>query len=157
DSQRGWLNSICGVIRRNLPQRTRGMRDPDNGDRIRGRHGMTYMGSEESARQLADYRPLWLDHLADDVTIEGSAMDGGARGADAVRTILVGIRSFYERQEFAFVGPYGDHGLIEDYTAEVRGEPISCVVLVESDAGGQVEHIVANYRPRSSVLRLAGL
>jgi hypothetical protein len=115
------------------------------------------MGSAESAHDLADYRPLWLNRLGDDVTIEGSAMDGVAQGAEAVRTILVAIRSLYERQEFAFVGPYLDNGLIEDYTASIHGEPISCVVLIKSNAAGQVEHIVANYRPRSSVLLLARL
>jgi len=30
-----------------------------------------------------DYRPVWLNNLADDVTIEGSAMNGVAHGANA--------------------------------------------------------------------------
>lgn len=41
---------------------------------------MTYMG--------IPYYPAWLDNLADDVTLEASAMDGTARGADDVRAIL---------------------------------------------------------------------
>jgi hypothetical protein len=80
-----------------------------------------------------------------------------AQGAEAVRTILVAIRTRYERQEFNFVGPVGDNGLVEDYTAQVRGEPISCIVLVTRDAAGQTQHIVANYRPRSSPLLLSRL
>jgi hypothetical protein len=70
-------------------------------------------------------------------------MDGAVQGAEAVRTILVGICTLYEYQEFNFVGPYGDNGLLEDYTAQVRGEPISCVVLVKSNAAGQAQHIHA--------------
>ena len=84
-------------------------------------------------------------------------MDGAAQGAEAVRTILVAIRSLYERQEFTFVGPVGDNGLVEDYTAHVRGEPISCIVLVTRNAAGQTQHIVPNYRPRSSLLFLSRL
>ena len=118
---------------------------------------MTYLSSGDAARSLADYYPSWLDDLADDVTIEGSAMDGIAQGAKAVRTILTAIRTLYEGQEFNFVGPVGDNGLLEDYTAQVRGEPVSCVVLIARNAAGQAQHIVANYRPRSSLLVLSGL
>ena len=118
---------------------------------------MTYMGSGDRGPQLTDYYPSWLDNLAYDVTIEGSAMDGAAQGAEAVRTILVTIRTLYEHQEFNFVGPVGDNGFLEDYTAQVRGEPISCVVLVTRNAAGQTQHIVANYRPRSSLLLLSRL
>ena len=116
---------------------------------------MTYLVSGDPAGSLTDYYPAWLDNLADDVTIEGSAMDGAARGAEAVRTILGAIRTLYERQEFNFVGPVGDNGLLEDYTAQVRGEPVSCVVLVTRNTAGQTSHIVANYRPRSSLLLLS--
>jgi hypothetical protein len=118
---------------------------------------MTYLRSGDPARDLTDYYPSWLDNLADDVTIEGSAMDGAVRGAEAVRTILVAIRTLYECQEFNFVGPVGDNGILEDYTAQVRGEPISCVVLVTRNAAGQAQHIVANYRPRTSLLLLSRL
>ena len=118
---------------------------------------MTYLRSGDPARSLTDYYPLWLDNLADDVTIEGSAMDGVAHGPEAVRTILVAIRTLYEYQEFNFVGPVGDNGILEDYTAQVNGEPTSCVVLVTRNAAGQTQHIVANYRPRSSLLLLSRL
>ena len=118
---------------------------------------MAYLRSGDPARNLTDYYPSWLDNLADDVTIEGSAMDGVADGPEAVRTILLAIRTLYEYQEFNFVGPVGDNGILEDYTAQVHGEPISCVVLVTRNTAGQTQHIVANYRPRSSLLLLSRL
>ena len=115
---------------------------------------MRYLRSGDPAGSLTDY-PSWLDNLADDVTIEGSAMDGVADGPEAVRTILVAIRTLYEHQKFNFVGPVGENGMLEDYTAQVHGEPISCVVLVTRNAAGQTQQIVANYRPRSSLLLLS--
>ena len=118
---------------------------------------MRYLRSGDPARSLAGYYPAWLDNLAGDVTIEGSAMDGAAQGPEAVRTILVAIRTLYEHQEFNFVGPVGDNGLLEDYTAQVRGEPIGCVALVTLNAAGQTQHLAANYRPLSSLLLLSRL
>jgi hypothetical protein len=67
------------------------MQPPDS--MPRGSHDMTNMRRGDPARNLADYYPAWLDSLADDVTLEGSAMDGFVRGAEAVRTVLVSIRA----------------------------------------------------------------
>jgi hypothetical protein len=106
---------------------------------------------------LADYFPAWLNNLADDVTLEGSMMDGAVQGAEAVRTLLVYIRKLYERQEFRFAGPYGENGFLEDYTAWVRGEPIGNVVQIFRNDAGQTQHIVGNYRPRSTLLVLSRL
>ncbi|WP_242344579.1 hypothetical protein [Anaeromyxobacter terrae] len=103
------------------------------------------------------YYPLWLDNLADDVTLEGAAMQGVAHGADAVRTIVVTARELYEQQEFKFTGDYGDNGFLEDYTCKIRGEPTSVVVTVTRNAAGKAEHVVVNHRPRSSVLLFARL
>jgi hypothetical protein len=116
---------------------------------------MTRTGSGNPA--LADYYPAWLDNLADDVTLEGSAMDGFVQGAEAVRTVLVTIRTLYDYQEFNFAGPYDDNGWLEDYTAGVRGEPIGNVTVVTRNAAGQAQHIVGNYRPRSTLLLLSRL
>jgi hypothetical protein len=118
---------------------------------------MTYMRSGDPARNLADYYPAWLDSLADDVTLDGSAMDGFVHGAEAVRTVLVSIRALYDYQEFNSVGPYGENGWIEDYTAGVRGEPIGNVTLVTRNTAGQAQRIVGNYRPRSTLLLLSRL
>jgi len=104
-----------------------------------------------------DYHPVWLDSLADDVTIEGSAMNGVAQGAGAVRSIVTCIRTLYDDQEFNFAGPYGENGFLEDYTARVRGEQIGNVVLVTRNAAGQAQHIVASYRPRNTLLLLSRL
>jgi hypothetical protein len=90
----------------------------------------TYIGGGDPAGKFTDYYPAWIDNLADDVTVEGSLLDGAAQGAEAVRTIVGTIRTLYEHQEFNFAGPVGDNDWLEDYTAQVRGEPIGCVVLV---------------------------
>jgi hypothetical protein len=118
---------------------------------------MTYTGRGDPGPQFTDYYPVWLDNLAGDVTLEGSAMDGFVQGPEAVRTVLVYIRSLYDYQKFNFAGPYGENGWLEDYTAGVRGEPISNVTLVTRNSAGQTQHIVGNYRPRSTLLLLSRL
>jgi hypothetical protein len=105
----------------------------------------------------AEYRPVWLDRLAGDVTIEGSAMDGVARGPEAVLSIVTSIRALYESQEFRFAGPFGDNGFLEDYIARVQGEELGNVVLVFRNAAGQAQRIVANYRPRTTLLLMSRL
>jgi hypothetical protein len=115
-----------------------------------------YLASGDPA--LADYYPAWLDNLADDVTVEGSMLDGAAQGADAVRTIVASIRALYgDSQQFHSVGPWGDSGWLEDYIAQVDDRPLGCVVLVSRNAAGQTQHVVASYRPRSSVMAFARL
>jgi len=104
-----------------------------------------------------DYQPVWINSLADDVTIEGSAMNGVAQGAEVVRSIVTYIRTLYDRQEFNFAGPYGEDGFLEDYTAWVRGERLGNVVLITRNAAGEAQHIVANYRPRATLLLVARL
>jgi hypothetical protein len=105
----------------------------------------------------ADYYPAWLDDLAEDVTVEGSLLDGAAVGPEAVPAIIGAIRTLYERQYFNFARAYGETGWLEDYTAHVRGEPIGCAVLVTKNAPRQTQHLAANYRPRSSLLLLSRL
>ena len=114
-----------------------------------------YLGRGDPA--LKDYYPAWLDNLAEDATVEGSMLDGIVQGAEAVRSVVLTIRSLYDRQEHKFAGPYSDNGFLEDYVAEVRGEPIGCVVLVTRNAAGQTQHVVASYRPRSSLLLFSRL
>ena len=114
-----------------------------------------YLGSGDPA--LKDYYPAWLDNMADDATVEGSMLDGVVQGAEAVRSVVLTIRSLYERQAHKFAGPYGDNGFLEDYVAEIHGQPIGCVVLVTRNAAGQTQHVVASYRPRSSLLLFARL
>ena len=74
----------------------------------------TYVTRFDGVRVPAtDYRPVWLGSLADDVTIEGSAMNGVVLGAEAVRSIVTYIRTLYDNQEFNFAGPYGENGFLE--------------------------------------------
>jgi hypothetical protein len=68
---------------------------------------------------------------------------------------VVAIRSLYDRQEQKFAGPYG--GFLEGYVAQVRGESIGCLDLATRNAAGQTQHVVASYRPRSSLLLLSRL
>jgi hypothetical protein len=128
---------------------------------------MTYLGRDDPVRSLTlfdgrevgrtDYQPVWVNSLADDVILEGSAMNGVVQGAEAVRSIVTYIRTLYDDQEFNFAGPYGENGFLEDYTARVRGEQLGNVVLVARNAAGQAQHVVANYRPRATLLVVSRL
>ncbi len=104
-----------------------------------------------------DYFPVWLNCMADDVTLEGALMNGAVRGVEPVREILGFIRTLYEDQQIRFAGPYGDDGFLEVYTTRVEGEPIGSVVLVTRNAAGQAQHIAASYRPRRSILLVSRL
>ncbi|ORA33451.1 hypothetical protein [Mycobacterium aquaticum] len=108
---------------------------------------MTYMGKP--------YYPVWLDNLADDVTLEAAAMDGTAEGVDAVRTILTTAREQYEQQEFNFAGPCGEMSFLEDYSSIVRDVPTRVVVVVTYNESGQTQRVVVNHRPRSALLQFS--
>ena len=122
---------------------------------IKGNVPAIYLGSGNPA--LVGYYPAWVDNMADDAILEGSLLDGAVQGGEAIRSIVLTIRSLYDRQEHRFAGPYGDESFLEDYIAQVRGEPIGCVVLVTRNAAGQTQHVVASYRPLSSLLLLSRL
>jgi len=107
---------------------------------------MTYLGGP--------YYPWWLDNLADDATGDGAAFQGPAKGAEAVRAVVLAARDLYEHQELSFVGDYGER-FLEEYTCQIRGEPTSAVVTVTRNAAGKAQQIVVNHRPRSSVLLFA--
>jgi hypothetical protein len=114
-----------------------------------------YLGGGDPA--LKDYFPLWVNNIAADATVEGSMLNGAVQGVEAVRSVVLTIRSLYEQQEFKFAGPYGDNGFIEHYIARVNGEPIGCVVLIDRNAAGQTQHVVASYRPFKSVVLFSRL
>lgn len=122
---------------------------------IKGNVLPQYLGSGDPA--LKDYYPAWVNNMADEATVEGSMLDGVVVGAENVRSIVLTIKSLYDRQEFRFVGPYRDNGWIEDYVAEVHGEPLGCVVLIERNGAGQTQHVLASYRPRTTVVHFARL
>ena len=112
----------------------------------------TYLGKGDPAGRFADYYPAWVDKMADDITLEGSMLDGAVQGSAAVRAIIGGVRQLYDRQVFSFAGPWGDNGFIEDYTAEVRGKPLGCFHLITFNDDGAAQHIAAHYRPLSSLM-----
>ena len=112
----------------------------------------TYLGRGDPAGRFADYYPAWMDKLAGDVTLEGSMLDGAVQGADAIRTVIGGVRELYDSQDFTFAGAWGDTAFIEDYTAKVRGRPLGCLHLITFNADGQTQHIAAHYRPLSSLM-----
>jgi hypothetical protein len=107
-------------------------------------HAMTYMGEP--------YYPVWLDNLADDVTLEGAAMSGTAQGAEAVRSIVVAARALYEEQTFSFAGEFDDDRFIELYSCNILGEPTRVVVVVERNDEGKTQSLAVLHRPRKSVM-----
>jgi hypothetical protein len=117
----------------------------------------TYSGRGDPAGRFADYYPAWFDKLAADITLEGSMLDGAVQGADAIRAIIGAVRELYDRQDFTVVGPWGDNGFIEDYTAQVRGRPLGCLHLITFNADGEAQHIAAHYRPLGSLMFFSGL
>jgi hypothetical protein len=112
----------------------------------------TYFGSGDPRLHRTDYRPDWLGNLADDATIEGSVLNGVPEGPEAIRAILGFARTLYDYQEINYVGPYGEHGFVEDYTSTVRSEPIGGVVVIRYNEAGQVARVVVNHRPLRAVL-----
>jgi hypothetical protein len=106
---------------------------------------------------LKDHYPAWVDNVADNATVEGSMLDGVVVGGANVRSVVLTIKSLYDRQEFLSIGPYGDNAWIENYVAEVRGEPLGCVVVVERNSTGETQHVIASYRPRTTVVHFARL
>ncbi len=117
----------------------------------------SYLERGDPAGRFADYHPTWVANLASDVTLEGSILDGAVQGADAVRAVIGAARELYDRQDFHVVGPWGDNGFIEDYTAAVHGTRVGAVHLVTFNADGQAQRIVVNYRPLHAVMLFSHL
>jgi hypothetical protein len=105
----------------------------------------------------AEYYPVWLNNLADDVTLEGTFILDFVQGPEGVRAIVNCIRKIYERQEFSFAGPFGENLFFENYTGWVQGEPVACIVMIIRNAAGQAQHIAASYRPLNTMLLLSRL
>jgi hypothetical protein len=110
-----------------------------------------------SGPAVQGYFPKWVNNLADDAVLEGSLLKGPVQGKEAIRSIVLAIRSLYERQQHKYAGPCGDRGFLEDYVADVRGKPIGCVLLATQNADGKTQHVVASYRPLRSLLLLSRL
>jgi hypothetical protein len=111
----------------------------------------------DTDRQDLNYYPWWLDNLADDATLEGAAMNGTARGAEAVRAIVVKARELYEFQDFSYADDFGDNGFLEIYDSSIEGEPLKVVVTVTRNADGQAQDLAVLHRPRTSLLLFSRL
>ncbi|MFE5011330.1 hypothetical protein ACFRJ3_43130 [Streptomyces sp. NPDC056696] len=118
---------------------------------------MTSRQGSDTDRQGLSYYPWWLDNLADDATLEGAAMNGTARGAKSVRTIVVKARELYEFQDFSYTDDFGDNGFLEIYDASIQGEPLKVVVTVTRNATGQAQDLAVLHRPRNSLLLFSRL
>ena len=105
----------------------------------------------------AEYYPVWLNNLADDVTLEGTFILDFVQGPEDVRAIVKSIRKIYEHQEFSFAGPFGENLFLENYTGWVQGAPVGCIVMIIRNAAGQAQHIAASYRPLNTMLLLSRL
>ena len=119
------------------------------------RREMTTTENNDSTRKTTSYYPWWLDNMADDITGEGTAMQGVLHGAENVRRLVLDARKIYENQEFQFTGNYGENGFPEEYTCKIQGEPTRVVVTVKRNADGKAQYLVVNHRPRSSVMLFA--
>jgi hypothetical protein len=104
---------------------------------------------------LESYFPAWLNDVAEDATLEGSFLDGVIVGKEGLLAVVLKIKDLYEDQKFVSVGPYGDNGWIEEYVTHVGSAPIGGLVLVKRNEAGQTQHVLAGYRPRTSVAYLA--
>ena len=70
-----------------------------------GDPGRTVTDFASNTTAAKDYFPVWLNCLADDVTLEGAMMNGAVRGPEAVRALVGFVRTLYEDQQFSFAGP----------------------------------------------------
>ncbi|MEU6530942.1 hypothetical protein ABZ869_17375 [Streptomyces sp. NPDC046928] len=118
---------------------------------------MTDTERDGEDRQGLSYYPWWLDNLADDVTLEGAAMNGTARGPEAVRAIVVTARTLYEFQDFSYAGDFGDNGFLEIYESSIQGEPLKVVVTVTRNTAGQAQDLAVLHRPRNALLLFSRL
>ena len=105
----------------------------------------------------ADYFPVWINNLADDVTLEGSLLNGLVTGAEAVRSIVTCIRKIYDHQEVEFAGPYNENIFLENYTGWFRGTSVGCFVVIARNGAGNVQHMAVGYRPLSALQLLSRL
>jgi hypothetical protein len=114
-------------------------------------------GDPQSRISSEEYFPAWVNNLADDAILEGSMINGTIHGTEDIRTVVTTIRSLYDFQEFNFTGPYRETGWTEDYIAQVKGEPLGCIVVVTTNPAGQAQHVIASYRPFDTVVLFSRL
>ena len=100
---------------------------------------------------LTDYYPAWIDKLADDVTVEGSRSTASCRAPRRSGRSSSPSAGRTSTRSSTSLAPWAT-------TACSRTTPPGSrrarrlFVLVTGNPAGQAQHIVANYRPRSSLL-----
>jgi len=101
--------------------------------------------------------PPWLDKLADSATLEAPVMKRPVEGKANILALLKLAIPLYEFQHFSYRGDVGPGLFLESYRAAVRGVPIETLVVVHSDAAGQVDSILINHRPLEAALLFSRL
>ena len=98
DYSAAWFTDSEATCSRSSSCPSAPLTDPISNRFPNGRHNMTatYLGSGDPARRRTDDFPVWLNDLSDDVTLEASAINGAAQGPDAVRSIILAVKSLYE-------------------------------------------------------------
>jgi hypothetical protein len=104
-----------------------------------------------------DGPPPWLDKLADSATLEAPVMKRPIEGKANILALLKLAIPLYEFQHFSYRGAIGSGLFLESYRAAVRGVPIETLVVVHSDAAGQVDSILINHRPLEAALLFSRL
>ncbi|WP_066948675.1 hypothetical protein [Streptomyces lushanensis] len=96
------------------------------------------------------------DNLAEDVTLEGAAMNGVLRGREAVLAQLGVVIGFYHDRVDEFSFDHGDYH-VEEYAAVVAGRPIKATATMHRNAEGKIDAVVVNHRPLSAALTFSRL
>jgi hypothetical protein len=82
------MGLACGDYR--VPDAGHG-RDPKKEEPSMPKKGKSIIDFNGQPVAPKDYHPVWLNSLADDVTLEGSAMNGFVQGPEAVRPFDCGL------------------------------------------------------------------
>ena len=116
-----------------------------------------YLESRETERRRFRDSPEWLDKLADNVTLEGSAIRGLLEGIETVKAIVAGFRELEAFQEVNYAGPCAHNCHLEDYVTEIQAQPTGVVTMTYNDDAEDVQHVIINHRPLSSVVLVSDL
>jgi hypothetical protein len=103
----------------------------------------------------ADYHPVWIHNMADDVTLESSLLNGLVRGKEAVQSIGTCIKKTYDRQEFEFAGFYNGNIFLESYTGWFHDTSVRCLVMVARNDAGQAQNLAVSFRPLGALQLLS--
>ena len=101
--------------------------------------------------------PPWLARLADDVTMEASALRRPVHGRANVLGLLRVAIPLYEFQHFTYRGELDDAFFFESYRSTVDGTPIENMVMVHTNAEGEVDSLVISHRPLDALLKFSRL